>query len=124
MENDQITSKIIGAAIEVHKELGPGLLESAYEKCLIHEIRNQGLNVESQILLPVKFKDVEIDAGYRMDLLVEDKIVVEIKAVDYMADIYLAQILTYMKLGGYHLGLLINFNVTKLVDGVKRVING
>ena len=124
MENDQITSKIIGAAIEVHKELGPGLLESAYEKCLLYEIRNQGLKVESQILLPVKFKDVEIDAGYRMDLLVEDKIVVEIKAVDYMADIYLAQILTYMKLGGYHLGLLINFNVTKLVDGVKRVING
>ncbi len=124
MQENEITSHIIGAAIDVHKQLGPGLLESAYEKCLIYELEQRGLKVESQVTLPVVYKDVKLDAGYRLDLLVEGKIVVEIKSVDYMADIYLAQILTYLKLGEYRLGLLINFNVTKLVDGLKRVING
>jgi len=124
MKEDDITSKIIGAAIEVHKHLGPGLLESAYEICLAHELRNQGLNVESQIVLPVVFKGVKLEAGYRLDLLVEKTVVVEIKAVEEIANIHLAQTLTYLRLGGFRLGLIINFNVPKLVNGLKRVVNG
>ncbi|MFT4855844.1 MAG: GxxExxY protein [Algoriphagus sp.] len=124
MKEDDITSKIIGAAIEVHKHLGPGLLESAYETCLAHELRTQGLNVESQITLPVVFKGVKLEAGYRLDLLVEKSVIVEVKAVEELANIHLAQTLTYLRLGGFRLGLLINFNVPKLVDGLKRVVNG
>jgi GxxExxY protein len=124
MTEDDITSKIIGAAIEVHKHLGPGLLESAYEICLAHELRTQGLNVESQIVLPVVFKGMKLEAGYRLDLLVEKTVIVEIKAVEELANIHLAQTLTYLRLGGFRLGLLINFNVPKLVDGLKRVVNG
>jgi GxxExxY protein len=124
MKEDDVTSKIIGAAIEVHKHLGPGLLESAYEICLAHELRTQGLIVESQITLPVVFKGMKLEAGYRLDLLVEKTVVVEIKAVEELANIHLAQTLTYLRLGGFRLGLIINFNVPKLVDGLKRVVNG
>jgi len=124
MKEDDITSKIIGAAIEVHKHLGPGILESAYEICLAHELRTQGLNVESQIILPVVFKGVKLEAGYRLDLLVEKTVVVEIKAVEELANIHLAQTLTYLRLGGFRLGLIINFNVPKLIEGLKRVVNG
>ncbi|MEP1088454.1 GxxExxY protein [Algoriphagus sp.] len=124
MKEDEITSKIIGAAIEVHKQLGPGLLESAYEICLAHELKTQGLNVESQIVLPVVFMGVKLEAGYRLDLLVEKTVIVEIKAVEELANIHLAQTLTYLRLGGLRLGLLINFSVPKLVDGLKRVVNG
>lgn len=121
-END-ITSQIIGAAIEVHKQLGPGLLESSYEACLLFELKQLGLEVKSQVVLPVIYKEVKLDAGYRIDLLIENKIIVEIKSVDDWADIHIAQLLTYLKLKDLKLGLLINFNKVKLIDGVRKIVN-
>jgi GxxExxY protein len=123
MTENQISSKIIGASIEVHKELGPGLLESTYETCLAYELKQIGLKVERQIALPVIYKDVKLDAGYRIDLLVENKVIVEIKSVEALADIHTAQLLTYLKLKELKLGLLINFNSVKVVDGLKRIVN-
>ncbi len=120
MVENQITEKIIGCAIEVHKQLGPGLLESAYEECLYYELQNAGLNVKKQLALPLVYKEIKLDAGYRIDLLVENKVVVEIKSVDAIADIHKAQLMTYMKLANIKIGLLINFNVTKLKDGIVR----
>lgn len=122
MQANEITEKIIGAAIEVHKQLGPGLLESAYQECLYYELCNLGLKVNREIPMPIVYKEIKLDHGYRMDLLVEESIVVELKTVECFTDVHLAQILTYMKLGEYKLGLLINFNVTKLVNGLKRVV--
>lgn len=124
MTENEISSKIIGAAIEVHKQLGPGLLESAYETCLCYELKQSGLDVKQQIALPVIYKDVKLDAGYRIDLLVENKVIVEIKSIETLADIHTAQILTYLKLKDLKLGLLINFNTVKVVDGLNRVLNG
>jgi GxxExxY protein len=124
MTENEISKKIIGAAIEVHKQLGPGLLESSYEVCLAHELREQGLSVQTQVALPVVYKEVKLNAGYRIDVLVENKVIIEIKAVDALADIHTAQLLTYLKLKELKLGLLINFNSVKVVDGVKRIING
>lgn len=121
-END-LSSKIIGAAIEVHKQLGPGLLESAYEICLAFELKEMGLEVKQQVALPVVYKDVKLDAGYRIDLIVENKVIVEIKSVESLADIHTAQLLTYLKLKEIKLGLLINFNSVKAIDGVKRIVN-
>lgn len=118
----EITAKIIGAAIEAHKTIGPGLLESAYEECLAYEMRIRGLNFERQVPLPVAYKGVTLDCGYRLDFLVEDAIVLELKAVDRLEPIHEAQILTYLKLGGWTVGLLINFNVPVLMDGIKRVV--
>ena len=123
LENE-ISSKIIGAAIEVHSQLGPGLLESTYEVCLFHELKQAGLEAKQQIPLPVVYKDVKLNAGYRIDLLVEDKVVIEIKSVDALAPIHTAQILTYLKLTNLKLGLLMNFNTMKMKDGIKRVLNG
>jgi GxxExxY protein len=120
-DND-ITRAIIGAAIEVHKRLGPGLLESAYEECLLHELRIRNLSVERQKGLPVVYKEVKLDCGYRLDLLVEGRIVVELKSVENLAPIHEAIILTYLRLSGQKTGLLINFNVTVLKDGVRRFI--
>ena len=120
---DQITQRIIGAAIEVHKTLGPGLLESAYQTCLGFELRAQGFNVEEQKPLPVVYKNVKLDCGYRMDLLVENAIVVEIKAVEQLAPIHTAQLLSYLRLSGKHAGLLINFHVRVLKNGLKRIVN-
>ncbi len=122
MEINQITEKIIGCAIEVHKQLGPGLLESAYEECLFYEIINSGLNVKKQLALPLVYKEIKLDAGYRIDLLVENKVIIEIKSVDAIADIHKAQLMTYMKLANIKLGLLINFNVLRLKDGIVRWI--
>ena len=122
MEINQITEKIIGCAIEVHKQLGPGLLESAYEECLFYELINKGLNVKKQLALPLVYKEIKLDAGYRIDLLVENKVIIEIKSVDAIADIHKAQLMTYMKLANIKLGLLINFNVTRLKDGIVRWI--
>lgn len=122
MNNNETTEKIIGAAIEVHKQLGPGLLESAYQECLYYEIRNLGLRVDKEIPMPIVYKEIKLDHGYRIDLLVENNVVVELKTVECFTDVHLAQILTYMKLGEYKLGLLINFHVTKLVNGLKRVV--
>jgi GxxExxY protein len=122
MTDNEITHEIIGAAMEVHKRLGPGLLESAYEECLSHELRLRNLMVERQRGIPVVYKEVKLDCGYRLDLLVEGKIVVELKSVEGLAPIHEAIILTYLRLSGHKTGLLINFNVTVLKDGVRRFI--
>tara|TARA_R110002020_G_scaffold258307_1_gene472017 strand:- start:35 stop:415 length:381 start_codon:yes stop_codon:yes gene_type:complete len=124
MTENEISSKIIGASIEVHKQLGPGLLESTYEICLAHELKLMGLEVKQQIPLPVIYKDVKLNAGYRIDMIVENKVIIEIKSVDALAPIHTAQILTYLKLKDLKLGLLINFNEIKVIDGLKRIING
>jgi GxxExxY protein len=119
---ESIFKKILDCSFEVHTALGPGLLESVYEECLYFELIQSGLKVEKQKPLPVLYKDVKLDVGYKLDLFVEDTIIVEIKAVQEMNDIYLAQILTYMKLTHCKLGLLINFNVRQLKNGIKRVV--
>ena len=108
----------------MHKQLGPGLLESSYEVCLAYELRQQGLNIQTQVALPVVYKEVKLEVGYRIDVLVENKVIIEIKALEALADIHTAQILTYLKLKDLKLGLLINCNSVKVIDGVKRVING
>jgi GxxExxY protein len=123
MEDNKITEKIIGAAIEVHRSLGPGLLESAYQECLIYELESIGLKVKKELILPIIYKDLILKHGYRIDLLVENQIVLELKTVDKFTDVHSAQILTYMKLGTYPLGLLINFNTKLLKNGIKRFIN-
>ena len=124
MTENEISSKIIGASIEVHKQLGPGLLESTYEICLGHELKLMGLEVKQQVPLPVIYKDIKLNAGYRIDMIVENKVIIEIKSVDALAPIHTAQILTYLKLKDLKLGLLINFNEVKVIDGLKRIING
>lgn len=120
MTENEISSIIIGKAIEVHKQIGPGLLESAYQECLLYELRNKGLKVEKEKSLPIIYKEIKLDHGYRIDLLVENKVVIELKTVEYLTDVHEAQILTYMKLGGYKLGLLLNFHVKLLKQGIKR----
>ncbi|MDO6760324.1 GxxExxY protein [Tamlana sp. 2_MG-2023] len=122
MSYDKITENIIGAAIEVHKTLGPGLLESAYQECLFYELSKLGYSVKKEVVLPVIYKGIKIDHGYRIDLLVEN-IVVELKTVERFTDVHTAQILTYMKLGNYPFGLLLNFNSKLLKNGIKRLIN-
>ncbi len=122
MHLNEVTEQIIGGAIEVHRALGPGLLESAYEECLCHELTLRGLPFERQRPLPVHYKGRRLDCGYRIDLLVADAVVVEIKAVNSIEPIHEAQLLTYLKLGGWKLGLLINFNVPVLKDGIRRRI--
>lgn len=122
MNEEEIFKKVLDCAFKVHTALGPGLLESAYEECLAYEIKKLGLLVEKQKPLPLIYEEVKLDAGFRIDLLVENKIIVEIKSIEALADIHMAQILTYMKLSGCKLGLLVNFNVKHLKDGIKRVI--
>ena len=122
MLNNEITQQIIGAAIEVHRQLGPGLLESAYEECLCHELTIRKLNFERQKPIPLVYKETKLDCGYRLDVLVEGKIVVELKSTDGLGPIHEAIILTYLKLSGHKLGLLINFNVSLLKDGIKRFV--
>ncbi len=120
---NRITESIIGAAIEVHRALGPGLLESAYEACLTFELAQRGLKVEQQKPLPVVYREVKLDCGYRLDLLVEEVVIVEVKAVDRLMPIHQAQLLSYLKLSGCKVGLLINFNVKVLKDGIRRLVN-
>lgn len=122
MEINQYTEQILKCAFKVHSELGPGLLESAYEECLYFELIQSGLKVEKQKVLPLVYYDVKLDAGYRLDLLVEDKVVVEIKAVEALNDVHTAQVLTYLKLSKCKVGLLLNFNVSSLKNGIKRLI--
>jgi len=119
---DQLSENIIGAAIRVHRELGPGLLESAYEVCLAHELRESGLKVETQKPLPVEYRGINLDCGYRLDIVVEDKIIVELKAVEKLQPIHDAQLLSYLRLSGMPLGLLINFHSRLLKDGIKRLV--
>lgn len=123
MDLNKISETVIGCAIKVHKTLGPGLLESTYEICLIHELKKAGLNVQSQVALPVIYDGVKLDAGYRIDLLVEDAVIVELKAIDTLLPIHEAQVISYLKLSEKKLGLLINFNVKLLINGVKRLAN-
>ena len=120
---NDITGQIVDAALKVHKALGPGLLESAYEVCLAYELRRRGLRVVAQWPLPVVYDGVRLDAGYRVDLLVEDRAIVELKAVEALLPIHQAQLLSYLKLSGCKVGLLINFHVVKLKDGIKRIVN-
>lgn len=123
MRENDISKEIIGAAIKVHKELGPGLLESAYQACLYYELLKSGLHVEKEKALPLVYEEVELDCGYRIDLMVENRVIVELKSVKELNDIHLAQILTYLKLSGCRLGLLMNFNSVLLKNGIKRVVN-
>ena len=123
MNENELSHKVIGLAMEVHTALGPGLLDSAYKECLYYKIANSGLFVEKEKPMPLVFEEVKLDCGYRLDLLVENKLVVELKSVDVLNDVHLAQVLTYMKLGNFKLGLLMNFNVARLKDGIKRVVN-
>ena len=122
MTENEISNKIIGLGIEVHKSLGPGLLESTYEACLIYELKKAGLKVLSQVALPVNYDGETIELGYRIDLLVEDVIIVELKSVEKIVPLHQAQLMSYLKLSGCRLGLLINFNVLHLKDGIKRII--
>jgi len=123
MEVNELTEQIIGAAIEVHRSLGPGLLESTYEACLLYELAERKLHAERQRALPVIYKGVHVDCGYRIDLLVEREVIVELKAVDRIEPIHEAQLLSYLKLSGCHVGLLINFNVKQLKTGLRRFVN-
>ena len=120
---NRVTGDIIGSAIEVHRALGPGLLESAYESCLVFELVQRGLKVEQQKPLPVVYRGVQLDCGYRLDLLVESTVIVEVKAIDRLAPIHRAQLLSYLKLSGCEVGLLINFNVQTLKQGIIRMVN-
>lgn len=122
MEINKITEKIIGCAIEVHRNLGPGLLESAYEECLVFELMKEGLKVDRQKPVPVIYKDIKLECGYRIDVLVENQVVIELKVVDAINPVHEAQILTYMKFANKNIGLLINFNVTVLKNGLKRYV--
>ena len=115
---------IIGAAMKVHSALGPGLLESAYEACLAHELNKCSLDVKRQVSLPVVYDGVTLDVGYKLDLLVDDSVVLELKAVEKLLPIHTAQLLRYLKLGGHRMGYLLNFNVVSMRDGIKRVVNG
>ncbi|GAB2609101.1 GxxExxY protein [Belliella aquatica] len=122
MVEDLLTRKVIGAAIEIHKELGPGLLESAYQRCLEYELLASGLEVKKELIFPIRYKEVVLNHAYRIDLLVENQLVIELKTVEFLTDVHLAQILTYMKFGGYKKGILLNFDVKVLKDGIKRVV--
>ena len=120
MERDSLTEKVIGCAIEVHRALGPGLLESTYQQCLAHELSSNDIEYRMEYPIPVAYKDVRLDCGYRIDFLVADRLILEMKVVEEVKGIHKAQLLTYMKLASVDTGLLINFNVKKLVDGIQR----
>ena len=123
MEINELTGLIIDAAMKVHSALGPGLLEGAYEACLRHELTSRGLGVKSQVVLPVEYYGTLVDAGYRLDLIVEDLVIIEIKAVEKLVAIHEAQLLTYLKLSRKKVGLLLNFNVVQMKDGIRRMVN-
>ena len=124
MHENELGTSLLDAAFMVHKELGPGLLESTYEACLYFELERMGLHVEKQVPLPVVYKEVRLDCGYRIDILIDRKVIVELKVADALNDVHLAQLLTYMKLSGCKLGYLVNFNVKQLKSGIKRVVLG
>jgi GxxExxY protein len=122
LEINEITRRILGGGFKVHSALGPGLFEKTYHLCLAHEIGKSGLKVESEVVLPVVYDGIKIDAAYRVDLRVEDNVLVEVKAVDALADVHTSQMLTYLKLSGLHVGLILNFNEVHLLDGIKRIM--
>ncbi len=121
-EHDVVARQIVDAAFAIHKTLGPGLLESVYEQCLAYELRSRSLQVECQVALPVRYRDIQIEIGFRIDLVVNDLILIEVKATERIIPVHEAQLLTYLKLSGKHLGLLINFNVPLIKDGIRRLI--
>jgi len=123
MTENELSNRIIGLAIEVHSALGPGLLESAYKECLFYKIWSSGLDVEKEKPMPLIFDDAKLDCGYRIDLLVDKKVVIEVKSVESINEVHMAQLITYMRFENYKLGLLLNFHVLKLKDGIKRVVN-
>jgi GxxExxY protein len=120
MEINELTEKVIGLAIEIHRHLGPGLLESAYQECLVYELNKNYLYVEKEVILPITYKEITLERGYRIDLIVDQKLIIELKTVDAFTDVHYAQILTYLKFSVYSTGLLINFNSKLLKDGIKR----
>lgn len=122
MEFDELSNQVIGCALEVHRNLGPGLLESTYEQCLAYELKASGIPFKLQHPLPVEYKSIKLDCGYRIDILIDERIIVELKSVDKILPIHQAQLLTYMKLASISIGLLINFNVKYLRDGIKRMV--
>ena len=123
MNENELAKIVFEAGLTVHRALGPGLLESAYEECLFYEIRQAGLKVEKQKPLPLIYKEVKLEVGYRLDLVVENKVIIEVKSVEALNDIHTAQVLTYLKISGCKLGLLMNFNVLRVKDGIKRLVN-
>lgn len=123
MTENELSNKIIGIAIDIHRSLGPGLLESAYKECLYYRLRKNGILVEKEKPMPLIYEEVKLECGYRIDILAESKVVIEIKSVEALNEVHFAQTLTYMKLGDYKLGLLINFNVSLLKDGIRRIVN-
>ncbi len=123
MTENELSNKIIGEAIKVHSQLGSGLLESVYEECLSYKLLKSGIYIERQKPIPLIFEEVKMECGFRCDILVESKLIIEVKSCEALNDIHLAQVLTYLKLSGVKLGLLMNFNVLKLKDGIKRVVN-
>lgn len=123
MNENELSKIIVQSALKVHKALGPGLLESSYEECMFYELKKKELKVEKQKPLPLVYEDVKLEIGYRVDLLVENKVIIEIKSVEALNDVHLAQVLTYLKLSGCKLGLLINFNVALIKNGIRRVVN-
>lgn len=123
MEEDRLARRVVDQAMAVHTALGPGLLESTYEECLSYKLEKQGFKIDRQKDVPIVFEEIELDRGYRLDLLVEKKLLIEIKSVEALNDVHLAQTLTYLKLGGFKLGLLLNFNVLHMKEGIRRVIN-
>ena len=124
MTENEISKLVFDCALKVHQNLGPGLLESAYEECLFYELSKTGLKIEKQKPLPLIYEDVKLEVGYRIDIMIENKFIIEIKAVDALNDVHLAQVLTYLKLSNCKLGMLINFNVTLIKNGIRRIING
>ncbi|HEY3814186.1 MAG TPA: GxxExxY protein [Caulobacteraceae bacterium] len=124
MDENELGERILGCALTVHRALGPGLMENAYEACLAHELSKNNLNVRQQVILPLVYDGITIGRGYRLDLLVADCVVVEAKAVDVLADLHRAQLLSYLRLGGFRLGYLLNFNVPMMKDGIVRLANG
>ena len=123
LDTNRLTREVIGAAIEVHKTIGPGLLESAYEECLCRELSLKNMDFQRQVALPVTYKGVQLDCGYRLDVVVEEKLILELKACSSIEPIHEAQLLTYLRLSGLRAGLIINFNVPVLKDGIKRIVN-
>jgi len=123
MDENQLSNEVIGAAIEVHKTIGPGLLESIYQECMVYELTNRGFQTAREVSLPVRYKGLQFPAAYRADIVVEDKLILELKAVEVLLPVYSAQLLSYLRMSGLKLGLLINFCVPHLRDGVKRIVN-
>ena len=124
MDENSLSNIVLNRAIKIHTALGPGLLESSYRECLFFEMERAGLAVEKEKALPLVYESVKLDRGYRVDLIIENKLIVETKSVQAISDVYLAQVLTYLKLSGCKLGLLLNFNVARMKDGIRRVVNG